>query len=394
MEAVASTASFGDTLDRGLPFGRRLSRSGIQVISSFNMNAVMRRRRLRLAMGFAPQAATATSSPSALDLQEIRSFPVREPVSGNRYVLLSVKTRSGVTGWGECASITGEELQTLESAWKGKPASQYAAIDALTPGGGALDMALLDILGKACRAPVYRVLGGPTRSKVRAYASPSGMDFPIVTIAVPLPASRNQGQAYQNQIRTLVDSVPANSDFVLNGNGRLTPGDAASVAANVESKHPLWFDEPCAHSNFESVRKISAESVVPLGFGRGIRDVGTFQALLREGLIDLVRPELAFFGITGIKRIAALAETYYVAVAPGHDGGPVGTAAAIQLAASIPNFFVQHVPVPSAPEDRAMRAALCSPNLESGHDGFLSLPQGPGLGITVNQAALEKYRAA
>ncbi len=134
--------------------------------------------------------------------------------------------------------------------------------------------------------------------------------------------------------------------------------------------------------------------MVPLGFGRGIREAASFQALLREGLIDLVRPELAWFGITGVRRIAALAETYYVAVAPRHDGGPVGTAAALHLAASIPNFFAQHVPVPSAPEDRAMRAALCSPDPELGRDGFLVLPQGPGLGVTINEPALEKYRAS
>jgi len=334
------------------------------------------------------------SSPSALDIVEFRHFPLREPVSGNRYSLLRVKTRSGLTGWGECASITSDELRTIESIWTGKPAHNYAGIDPATPAGGALDMALLDILGRACRAPVYRVLGGPTRSKVRAFSSPSAADFPIVTLAVPVPASRNQGQAYQNQIRALVEAVPANSDFVLSGNGRLTPGDAASIAATVEAKHPLWFDEPCSHSNLETVRKISGESVIPLGFGRGIRDIGTFQALLREGLIDVVRPELAFFGITGVKRIAALAETYYVAIAPHHDGGPVGTAAALQLAASIPNFFAQHVPVPSAPEDRAMRAELCSPNPEAGRDGFLALRQEPGLGITINESALEKYRAA
>lgn len=255
-------------------------------------------------------------------------------------------------------------------------------------------MALLDILGKACHAPVYRVLGGPTRSKIRAYGSPFGAEFPIVTIAVPAPTSRNQGKAYQNQIRALVDAVPASSDFVLNGNGLLTSGDAMSVAVTVESKHPLWFDEPCRHSNLETLKKIASETVVPLGFGRGIRDMGMFQTLLREGLIDVIRPELAFFGITGVKRIAALAETYYVAIAPHHDTGPVGTAASIHLAASIPNFFVQHVPIPSAPEDRAMRAALCSPNPEVGTNGFLALPRGPGLGITINESALERYYEA
>jgi galactonate dehydratase len=358
------------------------------------MNHRVARRRARLSAGFVPQSATAGPGPSPLDIAEIRRFPVREPVSGNRSCLLRVKTRSGLTGWGESAAVTGDDLETLASAWVGRPAHCYAAIDASTPAGAALDMALLDILGQACRAPVYRLLGGPTRGKVRAYGSPSAAGFPIVTVALPAPAARNQGKAYQNQVRALVDAVPAGSDFVLDGSGLLTPGDAASVAATVESRHPLWFDEPCAHSNLETVRKISGESVVPLGFGRGIRDMGAFQALLREALIDVVRPELAFFGITGIRRIAALAETYYVAVAPRHDTGPVATAAAIHLAASIPNFFVQHVPVPSAPEDRAMRAALCSPNPEAARGGFLALPPGPGLGITVNESALEKYHAA
>jgi galactonate dehydratase len=355
---------------------------------------VAARRRARLSTGLAQQAASAAvSTPSALDIAEIRSFPVREPVSGNRYTFLRVKTRSGVTGWGECAAITSDELKLLTAQWNGKPAHRYAAIDASTPSGGALDMALLDIVGRACNAPVYRVLGGPTRSKVRAFASPSAADFPIHIVDVPEPLSRNQGKTYQNLVRTAVDAVPPNADFIVSGNGRLTPSDAASVAATVESKHPLWFDEPCSPQNLETVRKISGETVVPLAFGKGVRDLGTFQALLREGLIDVVRPDLAYFGITGVKRIAALAETYYVAIAPHHFHGPVGTAAALHLAASIPNFFAQHVPAPSAAEDRAMRAALCTPNPEVGREGFLALPQGPGLGVVINESALEKYRA-
>lgn len=321
-------------------------------------------------------------------------------MSGNRYSLLRVKTRSGLTGWGEFSGgvspgVDGVgDVKSLESAWLGKPAHTYAAITPSNPLGGALDMALLDIVGKACGAPIYRVLGGPTRNKIRGYSSRGAVDFPITVVAVPAPVARNQGKAYQNQIHALVDAVPPGHDFVLAGNEFLTPGDAASVAAAVETKHPLWFDEPCSHSNLETVRKISGETVVPLGFGRGIRDAGEFQALLREGLVDLVRPELAFFGITGARRIAALAEPYYVAVAPRHEGGPVGTAAAIHLAASVPNFFVQHVPVPSAAEDRAMRSEIVSPGVEQGRSGFLELPKAPGLGITVNESALEKYHAA
>jgi len=116
--------------------------------------------------------------------------------------------------------------------------------------------------------------------------------------------------------------------------------------------------------------------------------------LLREGLIDLVRPSIGIFGISGSRRVAALAEPYYVAVAPGHNGGPVTTAAAIHIAASIPNFFIQYLPLPASEEDRAMRREIVSPHLEAGKGGFLEVTKTPGLGITVNEAALEKYHAS
>ena len=352
---------------------------------------ITRRERLRLPI--APQTVAA-ARPGALDITDIRHFPVREPVSGNRYSLLRIATRSGLVGWGECGYNPNADLKALQSAWVGKPANAYATIAPSTPFRAALDIALLDVLGKAANTPLYRVLGGPTRNKVRAYSSPRSQEFPVAVIDVPAPASRNQGKAYQNRILELVGAVPADGDFILAGNGLLTPGDAASVAKTLETKHPLWFDEPCSHSNLDALRKVANETVVPLGFGAGIDDPGVFQALLREGFIDIVRPELAIFGINGARRVAALAEPYYVAVAPRHAGGPVGTAAAIHLAASIPNFFIQHVPVPVAEQDRAMRREIVSPAVETGSGGFLELTKTPGLGITVNESALEKYHAS
>ena len=89
-----------------------------------------------------------------------------------------------------------------------------------------------------------------------------------------------------------------------------------------------------------------------------------------------------------------IAHPKHVAVAPRHNGGPIGTAAAVQLAASIPNFFIQHVPIPTAEADRAMRRELVSPNVETNRGGFLELSKTPGLGITVSEAALEKYHAS
>lgn len=359
-----------------------------------DMSQLSTQRRARLAQRLAAPQIAVAAKPSPLDIVDLKHFSVREPVSGLRYSLLRVTTRSGLTGWGECAYDPNPDVKALRTAWEGKPANAYSTIAHSTPLRAALDIALLDIVGKAANAPVYRVLGGPTRAKVRAFSSPRSQDFPVAVIDLPAPASRNQGQAYQNRILDLAGAVPENRDFILSGNGLLTPGDAASVARSLEKMHPLWFDEPCSHANLEAVRKISGETVMPLGFGEGIRDPGVFQALLREGLVDIVRPDIAIFGIGGARRIAALAEPYYVALAPRHAGGPIGTAAAIHLAAAIPNFFIQHIPVPEAEQDRAMRRELVSPALEASNGGFLDLPKSPGLGIAVNEAALEKYRAS
>jgi galactonate dehydratase len=134
--------------------------------------------------------------------------------------------------------------------------------------------------------------------------------------------------------------------------------------------------------------------VTPLGFGRDVREASAFQDLLREGVVDILRPDLHRYGISRIRQIATLAETYYVAVAPHHDGGPIATAAALHLAASLPNFFIQHIPWSAAEADRRMREELVSQPIEAVRDGFAQLPGGIGLGIEVNEKALEKYREA
>ena len=114
------------------------------------------------------------------------------------------------------------------------------------------------------------------------------------------------------------------------------------------------------------------------------------EAGLREDAIDVFRPDLARNGISQIRKFAALAEANYIAVAPYHDGGPIGTAAALHLAASLPNFFIQQVPLPDAAEDRRFRAELAGAGLEAVTEGYLNLPVGPGLGIQVNTSLLGK----
>ena len=125
-----------------------------------------------------------------------------------------------------------------------------------------------------------------------------------------------------------------------------------------ERLHLLWFDEPCRLSNLSAAYRIASENVTPVGFGRFAVEAGVFQNLLRSDAIDVVRPDVALHGITQSRRIAAVAEPYYVAAAPFHNGGPIATAAALHLAASLPNFFIQQVPFLPDEQDRRMRARL------------------------------------
>jgi galactonate dehydratase len=374
----------------------------------------MRRARLMALTAAQASAAAATRDPG-LEISDLTAFPVREPVSRRAYTIARLRTRSGATGYGECGLTTAADLAQASQAIKGMQATSYEVIarslNALGGFRAAINSALLDIVGKTVKAPVYQVLGGPTRFKARALAPLTGDSDPALIasmqraqsagyraflVPVPPPPARNQGQAWVLATRKRLDALRGAGgqtvDFVLDGGGSLTPGDAASAAAALEKFHLLWFDEPCPEVNLGAIKKISAENVTPIGIGRHIRTGGGFQDLLREDAIDVIRPDIALNGITEIRRMAAIAETYYIAAAPYHDGGPVGTAAALHLAASLPNFFIQQIPLPDAPEDRRMRAEIAGASAEVVKDGFAVLPTGPGLGITVSEAALDKYK--
>jgi galactonate dehydratase len=209
--------------------------------------------------------------------------------------------------------------------------------------------------------------------------------------AFTVPIREPNGATILATLHKLRQAGGEDVDFVLDGAAGLSPGVAGTICDAVESFHLLWFDEPCPTLNMSAIQKLSLERVTPLGFGRNIHSPVGFQNFLRDQSLDVLRPDLARNGITQIRRMAAMAETYYTAVAPYHEGGPIGTAAALQLAASLPNFFIQQIPVPEAQEDARMRAEITGGSIESVKDGFAALPNGPGLGITVDEQALAKY---
>ena len=370
-------------------------------------------RRARLAPLLAAQAGMASPGQGALAITNCRAYAVREPVSGREYALLRIETAAGISGWGETRSIAAADLDGARGILRGCAATEFeplrARLAAMPNLQAAANMALLDIVGQFVKAPVYQVLGGPTRHKARALATLAGADDAALLVAlkraqdagfraflVPMvpPVAPNSGQAFVNANRKRLETLRAaggeQSDFAIDCGAALTPGDAASLSGALERLHPLWLDEPCALMNLAAVGKIAAERVTPLGFGRSLTRAAAFQDLLRADAIDVFRADLALNGISQIRKFAAWAEANYVAVAPYHAGGPIGTAAALHLAASLPNFFIQQVPAPEAEADRRFREELAGAALENVADGYLAIPAAPGLGLKVNPSLLGK----
>ena len=370
-------------------------------------------RRARLSALLAAQAITAAPGSGALAIANCKAYAVREPVSGHEYAILRIETASGIAGWGETRSIAPADLAQAATILRGRQATEFGPLHvqlaALPNIQAAANMALLDIVGQATKTPVYQVLGGPTRHKARALAPLAGADdaalvaalkpaeaagFRAFLIPAAAAAAPNSGRAFVSANRKRLEALRAAAseqlDFVIDCGAALTPGDAASLSDALERLHPLWLDEPCELTNLAAIRKIATERVTPLGFGRSVTRASTFQDLLREDLVDVFRPDLARNGISQIRKFAALAEANYIAVAPYHNGGPVGTAAALHLAASLPNFFVQQLPLPEAEADRRFRAELAGVAVESVTDGYLALPAAPGLGLKIDASMLGK----
>jgi galactonate dehydratase len=276
---------------------------------------------------------------------------------------LRISVEEGLVGLGPLGAYSPQDFQEATRKLTGYPATAWASVNVPASLAGPVNCALLDIVGKYSQAPVYQILGGPTRFKVRAMVKLDALSA--------LPEQWRQGhRAFSVPIgdpRTIAARLLEarkqfpEADFVLDGAGSLPAGQAAMVAAELERFHLLWFNDPCVAHNLAAIQKIATETVTPLGFTNV-----AFQEFLRADALDIVRPSVLDQGIGGCRKTAALAEVYYIAVAPQIARSPLEAMAALHLAASIPNFFILEVPATS---NLAVR------------EGYAELPTTPGLGV-------------
>ena len=356
-----------------------------------------------------------------MKITEVLPRAVAEP-GGRRYIVLKISTDEGYAGYGEAPATPDAQTavdrlkRELQSLGGKNPARtlildrELRAASASAGARAAVNIALMDILGKSSKAPLYETLGGPTRNKARAMAVVQGESTDEIRAAVlrakqsghrafsiPLsvPSGMERGREFYLGVRqrmdTLREAAGEECDFVLDCGGRTIPGEAVSIADRLENFHLLWLDEPCGELSVSARAFISQHTVTPVGFGRTFTENAHFQDLLRESGIDVLRPDITLSGVTAIRKAAAIAETYYIAVAPYNRGGPIATAAGVHIAASLPNSFIQETPFSMNEGDRKMRREIAGGWDEAPNDGFFKLLEGPGLGIAINDDALAEY---
>ena len=359
---------------------------------------------------------------------ELKTFLVGG--SWRNWLIVKLETDEGIHGVGE-ATLEGRS-KTVETAVKelarnivGKDPfaierhfqemyrrAFYAGGAVLTSAISGVETALWDIKGKALEQPVYELLGGRTRDRIKLYANAwydQGMSPDQFARAakqtVKLGAKGLKFNPWggrpgidfyrlENSIlNTGVEAVAAireavgpDIDLYIDCNGMFnTVGNAVRAGKAVEPFNIGFFEEPVPHENFDAMAHVRSKVDIPIATGERLFTIFAFQQLLERGAADIVQPDMAHCGgILEARKIAAIADSHYAAFTPHNPNGEVSYAAAVQMAACVPNFLaLEHFP----PEP--WRFDVCSNPLVV-DDGWLEVPDRPGLGVEFNEeAALE-----
>ena len=354
-----------------------------------------------------------------------------EALPVDRYLFTRIHTDEGLVGVGESGAwghleaseaainkfgryLVGKDPLLIEHHWQYMYRSGCFRGAAIMGAISALDIAMWDIAGKYFDVPTYQLLGGgKTRDKARVYYHVFGdtkekliqgvkdakaKGFTAVGHLTPfLDEDKDLPffQTHVNKIRDAIETVGAYRDAVGNDvdlcieiHRRLTPAEAVVLARGIEEFHPFFYEDPILPDNFDAMELVANQIAIPIATGERLHTIHEFQMLLKRGAVQYVRPDVCMAGgLTHTKKIAAIAEANYVGVVPHNPLSPVSTAACLQLAACIPNFALQELPTGEhePPKSEIVKTAITV------EDGFLIVPDVPGIGIELADDAQEKY---
>lgn len=360
-----------------------------------------------------------------MKIARIETFLVR-PENRNS-VFVKVHTDEGLYGVGEAYSVGPDDavvavIKDFEEWLVGRDPREVEFLWQLMynasrfPGGAitnaaisGIEHALWDIKGKALGVPVYELLGGKCRDYVRAYIHVHG-DTPealaenaVARLArygctavkfgpqppesdrMPVAAVTRAAAARMEALRrALGDEI----EIAVDPHAKIfEPVRALQMAQALKPYDPYFFEEPLRPENIDALASLRRQVDVPIATGEMLYTKYEFRDLLVRDAVDIVQPDICCAGgLLELKKIAAMAEAFYIPIAPHNPLGPVATAVSVHLAACTPNFLILEY----LPDDAPGRRALVDEPMRL-VDGHLALPTGPGLGIDLNVDAFDQY---
>jgi galactonate dehydratase len=350
-----------------------------------------------------------------------------------RWLFLKIETDEGITGWGEpviegkdatvktavdelMENLIGKNPMNIEDHWNMMYRSGfYRGGPILMSAIAGIDQALWDIKGKFYNAPIHQLLGGKARDTIRVYSWIGG-DRPAEVgvaaqkmmasgfTAVKMNATEELqyvdsfdkiDQAVQ-RVATVREAVGKNFDIGIDFHGRVHKPMAKILAKELEAFHPMFIEEPVLPENNEALREIANHVAIPIATGERMFSRWQFKNILHDGYIDIIQPDVSHAGgITECKKIISMAEAYDVAAAPHCPLGPIALAACLQVDATCHNAFIQEQSLGiHYNQGSDLLDYLLEKDVFKYEKGFVKIPEGPGLGIEINEEHVRKMAAA
>jgi galactonate dehydratase len=337
-----------------------------------------------------------------------------------RSLFLKVYTDEGIVGLGEpilegraltCAQavselepyLIGQDPRRVVHHWQAMYRHAfYRGGPILTSALSGVEQALWDIVGKDVGLPIYRLLGGPLRDRIRIYRgvgegtpdevaknAKAGAQEGYTALKAGLfggrPARIVESQAFvERSVETFAamrEAVGKEVDLAIDFHGAISPQTASLLIKALEPYQPMFIEEPVQCQNVDVLADLARKTHIPIATGERIFTKWGFREILEKRAASILQPDLSHAGgIFECRLIAGMAESYYAAVAPHCPLGPIAMAACLQLDAAIPNFLIQE-------QGSLGLGYLKQPFVLKG--GFIDVPQGPGLGIELDEEALK-----
>ena len=250
----------------------------------------------------------------------------------------------------------------------------------------AIDMALWDIKGKALGVPVYELLGGKLRDSIRVYGHANSVESGQALMDKGYTAFKCGPSS--KTIAAMRDALGYDVEIGVHCHGEFSPAGALQLAKEIEPYKPAFLEEPTNPDDLDALEWLGSKTTVPLASGERLFSKWSFRDLMQRRIIEIAQPEITRIGgITEAKKIAILAESFMIKIAP-HDGsaGPIAEMANIHVLASIPNcIYLEHLPRDVSWRNEVAIGVIPDKN------GYISVPELPGLGIDLDEEAIAKY---